>query len=132
MLARRLLILLAVLMGLTALAAGVAPRRTLPPGDEPSATPEAATAAPAQRAVVRTLSADEPSGRKIVVRRGRLVHLTVEGDVVDSVQLGDLEVQSLDPDSPAQFELLADDPGNYPITLLDAQRRLGVLQVEEG
>jgi hypothetical protein len=131
MLARRLLILLAVLMGLTALAAGVAPRRPLPPADGPSSSPEAATAAPAQRPLERTLSADEPSSRKIVVRRGRLVRLTIEGDIVDSVQIGELAVLSLDPDSPVQFELIADEPGSYPITLVDAQRRLGVVEVEE-
>ena len=129
MLARRLLILLAVLMGLTALAAGVAPRRPLPQ-DEPS-TPQASTAQPVQKPLVRTLSADEPSGRRIVVTRGRLVQLTVTGDVVDSVQLGDLQVHALDPESPAHFELLADVPGSYPITLLDAQQRLGVLEVKE-
>jgi hypothetical protein len=129
MLARRLLILLAVLMGLTALAAGVAPRRPAPAPDATRA-PEAATGAPAQKPLERTLSADEPSGRKIFVRRGRLVLLTVEGDVVDSVQFGDLQVASLDPDSPARFEMIADVPGSYPITLLDAQRKLGVLEVE--
>lgn len=129
MLARRLLILLAVLMGLTALAAGVAPRRTPAPAE----TTPPSTAAPgkAQRPLERTISASEPSGRRIVVRRGRVVRITVQGDVVDSVQFGDLKVVSLDPDSPALFELIADDPGSYPITLLDAKRRLGVLEVKE-
>jgi hypothetical protein len=129
MLARRLLILLAVLMGLTALAAGVAPRRPLPQDD--AAPPQASTARPVQKPLVRTLSADEPSGRRIEVNRGRLVRLTVEGDVVDSVQLGDLQVHALDPESPVHFELIADVPGSYPITLVDAQQRLGVLEVQE-
>jgi hypothetical protein len=130
MLARRLLILLAVLMGLTALAAGVAPRRPLPSSDQPGTAQAAPSAGKSAKPLKRTIDANEPSSRKIVVQQGRLVDLTVQGDVVDSVQLGDLEVQPLDPDSPALFEVLADTPGTYPIELVNAQRRLGVLQVK--
>jgi hypothetical protein len=47
---------------------------------------------------------------------------------VDSVTLLD-DVEPIDPDSPAVFELLADEPGDYPIELLDAQRQVGTLVV---
>src|SRR4051794_19880148 len=128
MIGRRLLVLLAVLLGLTALAAGIAPRQAAtPPAAE---APRASTAAPVERPLHRTIDADAPGRRRIVVDRGRLVRLTVKGDVVDSVQLDDLDVQPIDPSSPALFEWLADAPGRYPITLLDAGRRLGVLEVK--
>ena len=128
MLARRLLILLAVLMGLTALAAGVAPRE---PARDTAAEPPAPAAAPVEDPLERTLSADGGPDRRVVARRGRVVRLTVEGDVVDSVVLGDLKIEPIDPESPALFELLVDELGTYPITLLDAGRRIGVLEVEE-
>jgi hypothetical protein len=56
------------------------------------------------------------------------VHLTVEAADVDTVELMD-DFQPVEADSPAVFELLADRPGSYPITLLDAGRRVGTLVV---
>jgi hypothetical protein len=65
---------------------------------------------------------------RVVVHEGDLVDLEVSGSEVDSVTLLD-EVVPIDPDSPAQFQLLADRPGEYPIELLDAGRQVGTLVV---
>lgn len=133
MLGRRFLLVVAVLMGLTALAASVAPREPLIRDRErktatatPTPTAEP-TAVAALRTVERTISANKPPAR-VVVREGQLVQLTVKGSEVDSVELLD-NIQALDPDSPAIFELLADTPGEYPIELVDAGRRIGTLVV---
>ena len=117
-------------MGLTALAAGVAPReRPRGPGIRAAAGGRGASRSRARWSA--RSPADGGPDRTVVARRGRVVRLTVEGDVVDSVALGDLDIVAIDPESPALFELLADELGSYPITLLDADRRIGVLEVRE-
>ena len=37
--------------------------------------------------------------------------------------------ETAEPDSPARFELLAEIPGTYAIELLEAERRIGVLEI---
>src|SRR3954469_16989469 len=91
MLGRRLLVLMAVLLGLTALAAALAPRPTVTPPrsslqPSPTAPSSAATAGTASRVVSRTLSADEGAGRGgnavVRAREGDTLRLTVRGDVL--------------------------------------------------
>jgi hypothetical protein len=67
--------------------------------------------------------------RLISARVGDRVTITVRGDAIDSVALGELEVQPVEPGLPARFDLLADQAGSYPLILLDAGRRIGTLQV---
>jgi hypothetical protein len=38
-------------------------------------------------------------------------------------------VEDVDADTPANFELLADTPGTYPLVLLSDNRRLGTLEI---
>jgi hypothetical protein len=127
MIVRRLLIALAVLIALTAIAAGVSPR----PGTESGSTPQAAPAAGgvAEELDLTLSTTAKGAERDLEASVGDTVRLTVEGDEVDSVELGDLEIAPLDPDSPAVIELLADDPGRYPIRLLDADREIGTLEI---
>jgi hypothetical protein len=133
MLGRRFLLLVAVLMGLTALAASVAPREPLV-RDRSSATPSPTPTAEAAvgpatgiRTVEKTVSEAEGPPR-VTVREGDLVHLTVESSDVDSVSvLG--EFRPVEQESPAEFDLLADKPGSYPIELLDAKRQISTLVV---
>jgi len=131
MLGRRFLLLVAVLMGLTALAASIAPRQPLVrDGDRRAATPTPTplpVAAESLQPVERTLFTSENPAR-VAVREGQILQLTVRGSEVDSVMLLD-EIEPLERDSPALFEVLADEPGEYPIELLDADRRIGTLVV---
>jgi hypothetical protein len=133
MLGRRFLLLVAVLMGLTALAASIAPREplirdqgrgTVTP--TPTPTPTAAASTPLH-SISRTLVISAEPGR-IVVREGDLVRLTVKGIELDSVSVLD-QIEPVERQSPALFELLADTPGQYPIELVDAGRRVGTLVV---
>ena len=133
MLGRRFLLLVAVLMGLTALAASLAPREPLiRDGDRrtatatPSPTP-APVASEALEPVQKTiLTAENPA--RVTVREGQELELTVQGSEVDSVMVLD-EIEPLDEDSPALFDILADEPGEYPITLIDSERQIGTLVV---
>ena len=126
-LARRLLILLVVLVGITALAAGIAPRAPLSGSNGPT---EVAPLPPEQtpKPVDRTLEA-QSEGQRVVARVGQPVTITVESEVLDTVSLDDLGTKSVEPDSPAVFELLADTPGRYPIQLLLSGRTIGTLEV---
>jgi hypothetical protein len=131
MMGRRFLIVVAVLMGLTALAASVAPRDPAPRdgGSERGAPTPMPGAASATTTVVERISAAAPSER-VVVTEGELLQLEVAGTELDTVVLRD-EMEPVEPESPARFHLLADEPGQYAIELLDAGRRIGTLVVRE-
>ena len=127
MLARRLLIALALLMAITALAAGLAPRES-PLRDDASPTPSASTE-PAAEPVEATLDA-QSEGQRVQARVGQIVRIVVNSSELDSVSLAEVGTKTAEPDSPARFELLAEVPGSYDIELLEADRRIGVLEIE--
>jgi hypothetical protein len=128
MLGRRFLILVAVLMGLTALAASVAPRQPVTREERRAATPTPAPAgSPTVTTVEKTLTTRDRDAR-VSVRAGDVVELTVTGPERDSVMvLG--RIDAIDPTTPARFSLLADGPGEHPIELLEAGRRIGTLVI---
>lgn len=139
--ARRLLLLVALLVGLTALAAGIAPRDSSE--DDPPSRDElgpAARAAPPERrdVVSHRLETDGDARRQSVVAEvGDTVRLTVAGDATDEVELRGLEdlegvdlVEAMDSTTPAVFELIADTAGDYAIALVEADRVIGSLHVK--
>jgi hypothetical protein len=132
MLGRRFLILVAVLMGLTALAASVAPRDPAIRDERRQATPTPTATAPSGPATTRTVerevSADADRPQRVVVDEGDIVQLEVASSQVDSVVFMD-EVEPVDPDSDARFNVLADAVGTYDISLLDADRVIGTVEV---
>jgi len=130
MLARRVLVLLAVLMGLSALAAGVAPREPAP--REGAAPSPRVSAAPPERPVERTVDAGAAAPARVEARVGQIVVLEVRSDELDSVSLGELgQIEPVESDSPARFELLAEEAGSYPIELLEAGRQIGTLEIRD-
>jgi hypothetical protein len=135
MLGRRFLLLVAVLMGLTALAASIAPREPLirdgarrTPTPTPTPTVQATAATPVHN-VSRTLMITADPGR-ITVKQGTLLELTVKGDELGNVSLMD-QVEPIERDSPAIFNVLADTPDEYPITMVDKDRVVGTLVVKK-
>jgi hypothetical protein len=126
MLGRRFLILVAVLMGMTALAASVAPRQPVSERDRQEATPSPAPTGTATLAtVVREVTTTEAD---VTVNEGDLVELTISGPERDSVMLLD-RMDTIHPDSPARFSLLAGEPGEYPIELVAAGQQIGTLTI---
>jgi hypothetical protein len=126
MLARRLLLLVAVLMLLTALAAGLAPA---PPVNE---APQAErTDLPAGGTVTERIPADPGADSRVIVHRGDVLQLEVSGDTLDSVLIERLDrMAAIEPTTPARFEILIDAPaGVYPIRLVDADRRIGSIEI---
>ena len=128
MFGRRFLIIVAVLMGLMALAASVAPRQ--PVRDDGDATPTPAPAGtPNLTAVEKTLTTSEGDTR-VTVNEGDRVELTVSGDERGSVKvLG--RIDAIHPSTPARLSLLARRAGEHPIELLEEDRRIGTLVVRE-
>ena len=126
MLGRRFLILVAVLMGMTALAASLAPRQPVSEQERSESTP---TPAPAGTATTVTIEkALTTTDADLTVNEGDLVELTISGPETDSVMLLG-RMDTVHPDSPARFSLLADDPGEYPIELVEADREIGTLTI---
>jgi hypothetical protein len=127
MLGRRFLILVAVLMGLTALAASVAPRQPVV-RERAESTPTPAPGGPATIVTVERELVAGGEAERVSVREGDLVQLTVSGPERGSVMvLG--RIDTIHPESPARFSLLAGEPGVYPIDLLEEERQIGTLVV---
>jgi hypothetical protein len=128
MLGRRFLIMVAVLMGLTALAASVAPRQPVTREGRETPTPTPATAGSPTFSIVKKSLSTEEGDARVPVRVGDIVELEVAGSERDSVMvLG--RIDTIDPTTPARFSLLADKPGEYPIKLLEAEREVGTLVI---
>jgi len=144
MLGRRLLVLAVVLISLAVLAASVAPREAA----EPAATsaPPVFAPGPAEATGVSPppdAVPGEPPLRRIDVTRGfapiRLrvgerVRLALANSRVSSVQVGrDGPIESIDPVSPARFDLLYSTPGRREVRLygpgLSNPRVIGALEV---
>ncbi len=128
MVVRRLLIALAVLIALTAVAAGVDTRKVAedPP---PSAVPSAVAEAPTE--VTKRIDADAAKPTRIRAKTGDTMVLEVSSREVDSIEIVDLnQIQPVDPDAPAHFELYLDTPGDFPIVMLQAERRIATLTVD--
>ena len=122
MLARRLLLLAAALLLLAALATGLAPQRET--ADPPTAGPARSVAIVEER-----ISASEDD-QSVSARVGDLIQLEVSGDVLDAVQIERLDrIDAIDPTTPARFELFAETAGVYPIRLIEADRRIGRLDI---
>ena len=135
MLGRRLLVLFAVLLGLTALATSLAPRPAVRQPAQPTTSP-AATQAPERadggpRRIEQTISADPSRApARIRARVGDVLVLRVSGDVLDGVEIAGLgKLEPIEPGSPARFEFLAESPGEHDIVLLEADRRVGILDI---
>ncbi len=123
MIARRLLLLAAVLMLLTALAAGLAPQ----PDD--GSTPSTPRAALSPEIVEESISASEDD-QNVQAAVGDLIRLEVTGDVLDQVQIERLDrIDPIEPTTPARFEVIPETAGVYPIRLVDADRRIGRLDI---
>jgi hypothetical protein len=126
-LARRLLVLTAVLLLLMTVAAALAPQPEVEPpeGSAPSLR--------AGRPVESTISAAEGANARVPVRRGDVLTLEVEGDTLDAVLLERLDrIDAIEPTTPARFTMLVEAPaGIYPIRLVDADRRIGMIEVSD-
>ena len=67
---------------------------------------------------------------RITVKQGTLLELTVKGDELGNLSLMD-QVEPIERESPAIFNVLADTPGEYPIAMVDEGRDVGDARRQE-
>src|SRR5688500_3248612 len=128
MLARRLLVLTAVLLLLMSVAAALAPR------SEDAPPPQGRSAVPAGSETTQRISAqDGAQPARVRVGRGALLTLEVEGDMMAAVLRERLDrIDPIEPSTPARFTLLIEAPaGVYPIRLLGEDRRIGLIEASD-
>ena len=130
-----MLLIIALLMALTAVTVALSPRDRATTGTTP---PPAATAAPDDAASpgerdapapgdspLQTFRADA-SGQLIRLDAGDRVLLRVVSDELETVQLGtDGEIEVVDAESPAEFDILAEPGLDAAVRLLESGRTIG-------
>ena len=128
MAARRLLILLLVLFGFSALAAALIP---VPPPVERAASPaEETEARPNSRVLERSIHAE--ARRPAVIRLGAedFLSLVIRARRVAQVEIPRLGVlEDVGPHDPATLELAPPQAGSYAIRLVDTGRLIATLEV---
>jgi hypothetical protein len=131
MAARRLIIVMLVLLGVSTLAAALAP---VDPGPESTSTStRTATRERAQRTggelVRETIDVQSNQPMSIRLPVGDQLSLSVE-----SRRFGQVEIRGLGllddvaPLDPARFDILADEPGRHQVRVLGEKREVGVLE----
>jgi hypothetical protein len=129
MVGRRLLLFVVLLIAIGAVANATVPREQAAPVRRPEPTPFPQQASPA--ATVR--HARLPARTDVRARVGDIVELEVTHDAEDVVQVLALGVsEPVEPGIAAQLVFDADRPGRFAVTLRDAQKRVGTIDVKEG
>jgi hypothetical protein len=129
MAARRLIMILLVLLFVSSLTAALVPIDRS--GDETSTTtaPPAAEP-PAAELVHARIDTRDKRPKTIRMQVGDQLALLVSGHAPDEVEIPRLDLlEPVDLGAPARFELLADAAGTYPIRLLEARRQIGRIVV---
>ncbi|MDA0181426.1 hypothetical protein OJ997_14070 [Solirubrobacter phytolaccae] len=121
------------IVGLMVLVVTVSPPRspTRSDSDPPPAAQSGPVDDPDEFDVSATLNADDDSltPQTIEAVLGDDVEIVVEGRGPASVALGDLEIKPFEQDLPAEFRLLAETTGAYPLVLVDENRQIGTLEI---
>jgi hypothetical protein len=135
MAARRLLIVMLVLLGLSTLAAALVPPRTTEDEDATTGTTAQTEPVPAKRpaggSFVPGVVAIEPKGISLLsVNAGDQVQLAVCWSKSDEVEVPSFGlVDPVAPAKPARFDLLFEEPGTYGVKLVSADRVVARIKV---
>jgi hypothetical protein len=144
MAARRLLIVMLVLLGISTLLAALTPTRDSG-SDTTTSTQSAPPTVPAAgepqdgggARVPARIDADsgevtQLGSAEAPIYAGDELVLTVASEHPDQVEIpGFGEIQAVSRDAPASFDLFLDKPGDYAVRLVDANRMVGRLTVSE-
>jgi hypothetical protein len=129
--ARRLLILMLVVLGISTLAAALVPVERQASTETTSTETAATKPATDHRGRLLTRRLDASGGPRVVrMHLGDQLRLIVQARRADIVEVrGTGEVHDVDRYTPARFDLLPFERGTYPIRLLDAHRTIGRIVV---
>jgi hypothetical protein len=126
---RRLLLFVVLLIAIGAVANATVPREKDPPVRRTTPAPAVpAQAAPVANVVVGRL----PGKRDVRAKVGDIVRVEVVHDAADVVQVAALGLsEPVDPGVAAELVFDADRAGRFAVTLRDAGRRVGTIEVKE-
>jgi hypothetical protein len=128
MVGRRLLLFVVLLIAIGAVANATVPREQDAPVRRPEPPPVPSEASAAASVVEARL----PGRRDVRARVGDIVQLEVTHDAADVVQVPALGVsEPVEPGIAAQLVFDADHSGRFAVTLRDAGRRVGTIDVKE-
>ena len=138
MAARRLLIVMLVLLFVSTLAAALVPPRerdeqtgsgtAAAPESQPATTPEE----PGGRALAATVDADSKRVDVVPLRVGDRLSLQIRYGKPDQVEIPAFGlISAVDPDAPALFDILAEQPGRFRVRLLRGRRAAAVIEVSK-
>ena len=121
-----------VLLGVSTVAAALVPvDRNV--GDEETTTSSTSTREPPTgrlKAKAIDAGADEP--KTIRVQVGDQLQLRVTSRKPDQVEIAALDqLEDVDPEAPAAFDLLLFDKGRFPVRLVEEGRKIGEIVVDE-
>ena len=137
MAARRLMIVMLVLLGITLITATLVPVPDREGSDTTTTTSsteetQATGAAEGGRLLQRTIRERAGKAEEVRLEVGDQLRLTVRASHPDEVELAGLgELAYVDPYAPAVFDIRAFEPGSHAVRLLDADRVIGRLVVED-
>jgi hypothetical protein len=135
--ARRLILVLLVLLVLSSIVAALIPVERARNGDSTSSTTSTPSTAaevppPTGELVQRRVDAGAANPARIKLPLGSELQLTVSGDKrPDQVEIPVLgELENIDPDFPARFDLLLVEPGSFDVRLVEARRVIARIEVD--
>ena len=124
---RRLLLFVVLLLVVAAVASAIAPR------DEGLDRRPGMPAVPPPAAVARVVEGVLPEDRRVRARVGDIVQIRVEHTAADQVEVLALGLsEPVDPEIPAELVFDADREGRFAVTLRDAAKRVGTVDVRPG
>jgi hypothetical protein len=131
--ARRLIILMLALLVASSVAAALVPVDPDRLRRSSTTSTTTAPAAPLGKLVRQTIDADRGEPARIAIALGDQLTLTVTGSRPDLVEIAGLgELEDLDPDSPARFDLRPFEARTYPVRLLDPGETIARIEVTAG
>jgi hypothetical protein len=137
MAARRLMIVMLVLLGISLITATLVPVPDREGTDTTTTTSSAeGITAPREREgsrlLQRTIREGAGKAEEVRVEVGDQLRLTVRARHPDEVELAGLgELAYVDPYAPAVFDLRAFEPGSHAVRLLEADRVIGRVVIED-
>jgi hypothetical protein len=130
MAARRLVLVMLVLLLVSTLLAALVPAGD-PPGDETTTQPTTAAPEPPGERVARTIDAGADRPARIPIALGDQLSLTVRSQRTDQVEIPGLgELEDVDPEAPARFDVLPAQPGSYAVRIPGSDRPIARIEVE--
>jgi hypothetical protein len=135
--ARRLILVMLVLLVLSSILAALVPverDRLRDDSSSSTTTTRAQAPLPSGELVRRTVAAYDPTPERIKLGLGDQLELTVTSSkLADQVEIPAFgELEDVDPDFPARFDLLALEPGSFPVRLVEARRVIARIEVSAG